>query len=40
LCARNHNLPHVPRLLRVMAGYVAGFAAGIAEPAYNNLRDW
>jgi hypothetical protein len=37
---KNHNLPHVPRILRILAGYVAGAAVSIAEPAYKTFMDW
>lgn len=37
---KNHNLPHVPRILRIIAGYVAGLGVSVAEPAYNNLVEW
>ncbi|KAF5833811.1 hypothetical protein DUNSADRAFT_9758 [Dunaliella salina] len=40
LSGKNHNLPHVPRILRIINGYVAGLGASIAEPAYNTMRDW
>jgi len=37
---KNHNLPHVPRLIRVLAGFVAGTAVSVVEPVYLNLREW
>jgi len=37
---KTHNMPHVPRLLRVLAGYVAGLAVSITEPTVNNLMEW
>jgi hypothetical protein len=37
---KNHNLPHVPRLVRMLTGYFAGMAVSIVEPVYNNLREW
>ncbi|KAJ9532619.1 hypothetical protein QJQ45_010734 [Haematococcus lacustris] len=37
---KNHNLPHVPRILRILAGYVAGATVSIAEPAFNTFMDW
>jgi len=37
---KNHNLPHVPRILRVVAGFVAGTAVSVVEPIYHNLREW
>jgi len=37
---KNHNLPHVPRILRVLAGYVAGTAVSVIEPIYLNLLEW
>ncbi|KAJ9519027.1 hypothetical protein QJQ45_026294 [Haematococcus lacustris] len=37
---KNHNLPHVPRILRILAGYVAGATVSITEPAFNTFMDW
>lgn len=40
VCCRNHNLPHVPRILRVIAGSIAGMAVSVAEPIYFNALEW
>lgn len=37
---RNHNLPHVPRIMRILNGYLAGWGAALAEPAYLAMKDW